>query len=405
MTESLRELDRLLSEPIACVLERERSAFDSLLAQKRNRVVLFGAGNLGRKVLSALRSIGVEPLAFSDNADSKWCTEIDGIAVLPPSVAVTRFGGSALFVVTIWSIGQSYMDIHTQLKALGCDMVVPTSTLRWKFADRFLPDLCQDLPHKLYQQAEHVRSAALLWSDDFTRAEYLKQIRWRARGDHRALSPPHQEESYFPDTLFRWSPEELFVDCGAYVGDTGQRILDRESGRFKQIFALEPDPGNFARLQRWHAGLDSQVASRIETLNLAVASRACEVRFKSSGTQAAAIDDDGDVVAKCVALDQLLGDVRPTYIKMDIEGAEVEAIEGAAQIIERHQPLLAICVYHRQDHLWRIPLLIHSLRPDYRFFLRPHEADGYDTVCYAVPEHRLCTTAKRRDNDHEIIGN
>jgi hypothetical protein len=73
---------------------------------------------------------------------------------------------------------------------------------------------------------------------------------------------------------------------------------------------------------------------------------------------------------------------------MDIEGSEMDALAGASRIIREQGPLLAICVYHKQDDLWKIPLLIHSLNPEYRFFLRPHKLEVWDLVCYAVPKAR-----------------
>ncbi len=82
-------------------------------------------------------------------------------------------------------------------------------------------------------------------------------------------------------------------------------------------------------------------------------------------------------------------DEKPTYIKMDIEGYEASAIEGAREIIQQHQPVLAICVYHKQQDLWQIPLLMKSLCGDYQLFLRPHLDEGWDLVCYAIPRKRL----------------
>jgi len=85
--EHLVELDRVLSEPLSLVRDRENSAFDKLLAGCGNRLVLFGAGNLGRTVLQCVRSIGVEPLAFADNSQSKWRSYVDGVPVLSPKDA------------------------------------------------------------------------------------------------------------------------------------------------------------------------------------------------------------------------------------------------------------------------------------------------------------------------------
>jgi hypothetical protein len=94
---------------------------------------------------------------------------------------------------------------------------------------------------------------------------------------------------------------------------------------------------------------------------------------------------------ECVSLDENLTkiQIRPTYIKMDIEGGELSALKGARGIIQKEMPILAICLYHRYDDLWRIPLYVQSLVRGYHFFLRPYEIEGWQLVCYAIPTIRL----------------
>src|SRR5215471_1154532 len=191
---TMGELDRILSEPMEDVRERERLAFDRLLADFDERVVLFGAGNLGRRALKCLRTIGVEPLAFTENGQSKWGTQVEGVPVLSPKQASELYGNSALFIVTIWSLGHFYPETREKLEHLGCKRVTSASLLRWKFADQMLPDFCQDLPHKLYEQKADVRRASALWSDELSLQEYLNQVRWRALGDQDALGKPVVEE-------------------------------------------------------------------------------------------------------------------------------------------------------------------------------------------------------------------
>jgi FkbM family methyltransferase len=390
--EALSELDRLLREPLGSVRERENSSFDKLLAKCGNRLVLFGAGNLGRKVLQCLRSIRVEPLAFADNNQAKWGSSVDAVPILSPKDAAARYGSSALFLISIWSLGHFYRDSRAQLEGLGCTHIQSTASVRWKFADKLLPDFCQDLPHKLYEQAAEVRKAASLWQDDFSRQEYLNHVRWRALGDQNALGPPVDEKQYFPDSLYRTDDREVFVDCGAYIGDTAEELV-RRNAAFSRIVAIEADPANFARLTKWIATLDAPVASRINPLNIAVGAKRGNLRFQASGNDGARLAADGNVVVECVPIDQLAPAIAPTFIKMDIEGAELDALEGARRTIQRHRPLLAVCVYHKQDDLWRIPLFINAMVEDYRFFLRPHEADGKELVCYAIAANRLRKTA------------
>jgi FkbM family methyltransferase len=382
------ELDTLLSEPIASVRERERFAFERLLSGCGGRTVLFGAGNLGRKVLESLRGIGVEPLAFADNGRSKWGSRVDGIPVLSPKDAAERYGSSALFIVSIWSLGQFYPESRATLQRMGCAHITSTTFLRWKFADRFLPDFCLDLPHKVYNEATEVRRAASLWADDFSRQEYLRHVRWRALGDQECLTPPVAEESYFLDSLYKLRDREVFIDCGAYTGDTAERVVERSPG-FLRIVAIEADPANFGRLTKWAANLEPGIASRIDCLNVAVGAKRDKLHFAASGDEGAHIAKDGDLEVDCVPLDELLGDSMPTFIKMDIEGAEIEALEGSKRTIQKSEPILSVCVYHKQNDLWRVPLLIHSLADDYRLFLRPHDVDGWQLVCYAVPPNRL----------------
>jgi len=163
----------------------------------------------------------------------------------------------------------------------------------------------------------------------------------------------------------------------------------RRNPAFSRIVAIEADPQNFDRLTKWISTLEAHVASRISAMNIAVGAKRGQLRFQASGTDAARLATDGNVVVECIPIDDLAQAAGATFIKMDIEGAELEALAGARRSIQTHRPILSICVYHKQDDLWRIPRFIHALVEDYRFFLRPHEVDGKELVCYAVPANRL----------------
>jgi FkbM family methyltransferase len=180
--------------------------------------------------------------------------------------------------------------------------------------------------------------------------------------------------------------DEVFVDCGAYDGDTLVSFLAQPKPGFKRAFAFEPDPANFAKLCRKVAQLPDRDSIVIH--KAATGAENGSVLFAGDGTLAASMGS-GTTLVDCVKLDDVLTDEPPTYIKMDIEGAELDAIEGARQIIARHSPVLAVCSYHKQDHVWKIPRLIHSINPGYRFFLRPHLIEVWDLVCYAIPPRRL----------------
>jgi FkbM family methyltransferase len=383
-------LDELLSEPRESVLRRERTAFDEAVHPLGGSLVLFGAGGLGRKSLQGLRRAGIEPVAFSDNDPRLWGTSVQGVPVLAPADAAARFGKSAAFVLTIWrGEGSDRMPERiAQVRALGCERVVPFALLFWKYPELFLPHYAMDLPHRLCDQAAAIRAAAALWEDSSSRLEFLAQVRWRLQADFAGLPHPARHEIYFPEDLFSLAPDEVFVDCGAFDGDTIRRYLARQPGFVGHINAFEPDPANFAHLQAYVAGLPAPLRTRIDVFPHAVSSSRQQVRFDATGTESASVGS-GSIEVEAVALDDVLGDRPPTYIKMDTEGSEPDGVAGARTLLRRHAPVLALCVYHRQDHLWAVPNLVRAENDDYRFFLRPHLLECWDTVMYAIPVRRL----------------
>jgi FkbM family methyltransferase len=202
------------------------------------------------------------------------------------------------------------------------------------------------------------------------------------------MADPVSGETYFPKDLFALSAREVFIDCGAFDGDTIASFLAVTGGQFLAIAAFEPDPENYAKLNRATGKLGASIRGRIAMFPKAVGESDGVVRFNACGTDGSSAGA-GESEVESAALDSALHSfAEPTVIKMDIEGAEPSALRGAARTIARHSPILAVCAYHQQDHIWRIPALIHSINPEYRLYLRPHRIEGWDSVCYAVPPER-----------------
>ena len=134
-----------------------------------------------------------------------------------------------------------------------------------------------------------------------------------------------------------------------------------------------------------HIDADSRLRDRVQVVAAAVGKERGTLRFQAAGLSSSAVCADGEYEVDAVPLDEALAGERATYIKMDIEGSEVDALRGASAIIGRDRPSLAICSYHVQDHLWRIPNLIGRLLPDSRLHFRTYAIDGWELVCYATP--------------------
>jgi len=121
----------------------------------------------------------------------------------------------------------------------------------------------------------------------------------------------------------------------------------------------------------------------------AVGERNEMVAFASTGTVTSKITGNVPTSVECRRLDAIDWSLTPTYLKMDIEGAEPQAIIGATELLQRHHPTLAVCTYHRSEHLWQIPNLIRSIAPEYNLFLRRYAEECWEGLCYAIPNHRL----------------
>lgn len=175
------------------------------------------------------------------------------------------------------------------------------------------------------------------------------------------------------------------INCGAYTGDT-VRQLHALHGRIEALACLEPDSHNFAGLTEYLRDHDGELANDVTALPWAVFREDTLMPFNGGNRINSSLGTGirGASMVQCVALDHALPGFRPTFINMDVEGAEMEAIAGSAELIRRNMPDLAICVYHHPAHLWEICLQLHALVPDYRFYLRNYTGFPAETVLYAT---------------------
>lgn len=377
-TDARQILTSLLDEPIEKCRARERNTFDELVRDKP-QLVLFGAGGLGRKVLGALRSRGSQPLAFVDNKLAGKIVE--GVRVLSPAEAAYQYGASSTFVVTIWASWADTMREQVEsLLALGCESVVSFIPFLWKFP-HLLPHVQIDLPRRVLEQHADVLRCFDLWSDEASRREYVAQVRWRLYGDFDALHQPVSEQ-YWQRDIIALNQDAVFIDAGAFDGDTLAQFVGFTNGEFRSAYLFEPDSDNLRNLETRLQMHSSNVRERVHVCPAAVGDKDEQISFLQGSGISSSAGAKGEAV-RCVTLDNTVPEI-PNYVKYDIEGFELLGLRGTARIISQHSPSLAVCAYHVQDHLWKIPLLIHSLNRNYRFYLRPH-GQIWETVCYAIP--------------------
>ncbi|MGD9642613.1 MAG: FkbM family methyltransferase [Elusimicrobiales bacterium] len=218
-----------------------------------------------------------------------------------------------------------------------------------------------------------------LLGDDLSRRTFEAFINNKLGGPPEALADLSRKEQYFPKGIIELSDSEVFVDGGAYTGDTLLTFM-RLAGGCAGCSAFEPDPATAAKLR---ATVEKRGLRGVTVHNKGLWSEPATLPFAVwHGTSASAVSGAGEVSVEADTIDRLAPGA--TFIKLDVEGAELEALKGAAETIRRNRPRLAVCVYHKPGDLFEIPLFIKSLVPEYRFYLRQHQPVACETVLYAV---------------------
>lgn len=362
---------------------RARNAYD-VIAQDIKEFVVFGGGVLGRFLLTAAQNAGLRVLAIADNDPAKLGTVISGTPVMPPEEAVSRFNNRAVFVVGVFNSAAP----RAQLSELRCLRVMPFPVFHWRFSEMFEHAIGLDLPQRVVENANAVKKGYETLSDEKSLREFAAQVQWRCTLDYSCLPAPDDSANIYREPgIVRLTSNEVLVDCGAFDGDSIRMFLSTPNASFSHIYAIEPDPRNRAALEQ---SLPSSSHDRLLTVfPFAVGDENAVVSFRATGTAASRLAGNGGApMMECRRIDSLLTGVRPTLIKMDIEGAEPQALAGARETIRRARPILAICAYHQCDHLWRIPALIREIVPDYDIFLRRYAEECWELVYYAVPPER-----------------
>lgn len=193
-----------------------------------------------------------------------------------------------------------------------------------------------------------------------------------------------QKPQYFPEDIYVLKKDECVVDCGAYIGDTLQEFAKIADDKFEHYYAFELDRDNFVKLQENASDISIE---KITCYPYGVWDEDKTINYgKMSSEDSYSIFNQSELeTAQVVSLDSCLKDKKVTLIKMDIEGAEMVALKGAETIISTQKPKMAICVYHRLEDMWNVPLYFKQCNTDYKIYFR-HHAEYWvsETVCYAI---------------------
>ena len=335
-------------------------------------VVIYGASAMGIQIARLLRQHGIEPMAYAvDHAYYSSSRLFDG--------------------AQIWdfSLLRKYSDKIAVVLAIGAESVV-RSFLSDRSLKKFVfPALYGKIAPIDYDfirnNQEKFQETYDCLADELSKKTMLAYLNLKISGDITWNIDVYRDEpEYFINDLLQAPEDGVYVDCGAYRGDTIEGFINWCHGNYTQIYAMESEPLNVAALRLyteingWHD---------VEIIPKATWDKDEKLFFNMEGVYGAAVSNDkGQFEVEGCPIDTILHGSKVDFIKMDIEGAELNALRGAEKSIRRYRPGLAVCAYHRTDDLITLPQYIHSLG-GYRLYLRKYGlTHEYDLVLYAVPE-------------------
>lgn len=194
----------------------------------------------------------------------------------------------------------------------------------------------------------------------------------------REATTEHIDKQYFE--CLSVSDKEVFIDAGCYDCGTIFEFQKKTNFKYKKIYSFEPESQLYENCK---SIIDKQEIKDCELINLGLWNTRDRLHFLSMG-DGSRINQKGNQIIHTIALDEFAENKEiPSFIKMDIEGAELKALLGARKIIDTYSPKLAISVYHKKEDIFTIPDYILSVNPNYKFYFRHYSGIYADTVLYA----------------------
>lgn len=336
---------------------------------------IFGAGNTAQLFQEGLKRLSYEKFllkGYCDNDPQKWGKYINGVPIVSLKELEKSISKGKNDIVLICTA------VPETLKAIGNQL--DEMRIEWYSLDEMIFKLHKEEIQKCFETLE----------DDLSKEIYASVLSYRMYGDKLSFDPIYGNRYYALPQFRGLDPEEVYVDCGAYVGDSVEKYIWRREGVFRKIIAFEPNPMSFRAMENrverlkkeWNIAEDG-----ILLFPYGVGDNTEDCIFdnyeQNHGLSSKFIAGPGEgKTGKIVSLDSVI-DEPYSFLKADIESFEYKMLYGAKEGIKKYKPLLAIAIYHNAVDLYQIPLWIKELVPQYHIAIRHHSYGWDDTVVYA----------------------
>ena len=315
-------------------------------------IVLYGMGNGADKIISVLNSYGIRVSGVFASDGFVREKVFHGFKVTDYKTAKDNFGDMVVLVC----FGSSLPDVISNIRRIAAEQ------------ELYAPDVpvYGDIlfnEEYVIKNKEQLRWAYNQLADETSKSVFENAVMYKLTGKIDYLFDCETQPKEIYENILHLSDDETYFDLGAYRGDTVEEFLSVVSD-YNKIIAVEPDLKTYNKLC-----IATKNIKDITDINACVSDIDGEIEFEMNGSRGSTIGKGNDVI-NSVTVDSLLKIAVPSYIKMDIEGAELAAINGGKNTIIKHKPKLQIAAYHRSEDLLLIPQEVLKLRPDYKIYLR-----------------------------------
>lgn len=340
----------------------------SVLKSSQKPVVLYGMGDGADKVLKAFERFGIKASGVVASDEFVRGQSFHDFTVQKLSDAENQLGDFFLALCfasqlpDVISLIKSAAERHT--------LLVPSVPA---FGNRLFDEAF------VAENSEAMQKAYSLLADSTSKQVFKNVLSFYHTGDIRLLDSITTDKSEAFDNILCLSQNEVYVDLGAYNGDTIDEFLHYSGGEYRKIVAFEPNSKNFAKLKAHCAELEN-----VELWQLGSYSKNTTLTFNNKAGRNSAIAQTG-VETRVATVDSVLCGTAASYVKADVEGADFETLLGMKNTIKAFKPKLNFAAYHRFEDIFRLVLLINELNSDYKIFLRHHPyIPAWDTNLYCV---------------------
>lgn len=314
-----------LDEFLKVLMKEEKSyiyKIESFFQNKdKSKVLVYGAGIVGKRLKKILDDIGISINAFIDNDKSKQQLGVEGIKVI--GVEELKTGKYNDYSI-ILSSRKYEDDTYNSLIEINFPENQILTATSWLYCKNQYFDL-EELPHK---------------------------------------------------------DGEIFIDGGSLDFSTSLDFIKWCNNNFEKIYVFEPDNKNMENCKLAARKYD---CSKIEFINFGTWSKKTTLKFMNGWDGCSHISDEGTSVIEVISIDEVLNGKPCTFIKLDIEGAELETLKGAVKTIKQHRPKMAISIYHKPEDIVEIPAFLMENFPNYNYYIRHYCLRPCETILYAIP--------------------